>query len=213
MARGFRLIAPGVLWAASAALLAAGSLLAWWLPTVVLDWQPDHAFDQPWRWWTAAFVHWSPQHLLANLAAAAVVGAFGVMGRLPAAAALAWLAAWPLTHGLLLLRPALAPAPALAHYGGLSGVLHAGVAVAVVFLLVRGDRRQRLIAGMVFAGLWVKLLLEAPWGAPLRRSADWDIALAPIGHTTGALAGLFCVAVVLVLPAFGAHKAPASTRR
>jgi len=182
---------PGALWATSGALLAAGALIAWWLPTAWLDWQPALAFSQPWRWWTAAFVHWSEQHLAANLGAAAVVTAFGVMGRLPTSAAVTWLAAWPLTHGALLVQPALA------HYGGLSGVLHAGVAVAVLFLVVRGERRQRQIAGMVLAGLIVKLLLEAPWGEPLRHAAGWDIALAPIGHASGALAGLLCAALTL----------------
>jgi rhomboid family GlyGly-CTERM serine protease len=193
VARRLRLNDPGVAWAACAGVLAGGALLAWWWPAVVLDWQPALAFDQPWRWWTAAWVHWSLQHLLANLAAAVMVAGFGIAGRLPSSAALAWFAAWPLTHGLLLLQPALA------HYGGLSGVLHAGVAVAVVHLLARGDRRQRWVGGSVLAGLLLKLALEAPWGAPLRRSAEWDIALAPIGHATGALAGLVCGVLLLLL--------------
>jgi rhomboid family GlyGly-CTERM serine protease len=193
VARGLRLNDPGVAWAVVVGVLAGPALLAWWLPAAALDWQPARAFDQPWRWWTAAWVHWSVQHLLANLAAAGVVAGFGVAGRLPAGAALAWAAAWPLTHGLLLLQPALA------HYGGLSGVLHAGVAVAVVHMVARGDRRQRWVGACVGAGLLVKLALEAPWGEPLRRSAEWDIAVAPIGHATGALAGLACVLLMLAL--------------
>jgi len=190
----FRLTRPGTAWFAGSLLLAAGSLLAWWLPVYWLDrldWQPALAISQPWRWWTAAFVHWSAGHLAANLGAAVVVGAFGLAGRVPRACALAWLVAWPLTHGLLWLQPALL------HYGGLSGVLHAGVAVVLVFLLARGERRQRVIAAMVTAGLLVKLWLEAPWGEPLRHSAGWDIALAPIGHATGALAGALCALVML----------------
>jgi rhomboid family GlyGly-CTERM serine protease len=182
-----------VAWGACAAALIGGALLAWWLPAAVLDWQPARAFEQPWRWWTAAWVHWSVQHLVANLGAALAVAGFGIAGRMPASAALAWLVAWPLGHGLLLLQPALA------HYGGLSGVLHAGVAVAVVHMVVRGDPRQRWVGACVLAGLGVKLLLEAPWGEPLRRSAEWDIAVAPIGHATGALAGLVCVLLMLAL--------------
>jgi rhomboid family GlyGly-CTERM serine protease len=186
VARRLRLIDPGVAWAAVAGVAVGGALLAWWWPAVMLDWQPALAFEQPWRWWTAAWVHWSLQHLAANIAAALVVAGFGVAGRLPASAALAWAAAWPLTHGLLLLQPALA------HYGGLSGVLHAGVAVAVVHMVVRGEHRQRWVGACVLAGLLVKLTLEAPWGEPLRHSAGWDIALAPIGHATGAAAGFAC---------------------
>jgi rhomboid family GlyGly-CTERM serine protease len=186
VARRLRLNDPGVAWAAVAGAALGGTLLAWWWPAVALDWQPARAFEQPWRWWTAAWVHWSLQHLGANIAAALVVAGFGVAGRLPASAALAWSTAWPLTHGLLLLQPALA------HYGGLSGVLHAGVAVAVVHMVVCGDHRQRWVGACVLAGLLVKLALEAPWGEPLRHSAGWDIALAPIGHATGAAAGFVC---------------------
>jgi rhomboid family GlyGly-CTERM serine protease len=190
---------PGAAWFTGSLLLAAGALLAWWLPGAWLDWQPALAISQPWRWWTAAFVHWSAGHLAANLGAAIVVGAFGLAARVPWSFTLAWLAAWPLTHGLLWLQPRLL------HYGGLSGVLHAGVAVALVFLLARGERRQRGIAALVTAGLLVKLWLEAPWGEPLRHSAGWDIALAPIGHATGALAGALCALAAL---AAGHRKAP-----
>ena len=198
MAGRLRLKQPGGAWFACSLLLVAGALLAWWLPSDWLDWQPALAISQPWRWWTAAFVHWSAGHLAANLGAAFVVGAFGLAGRVPLGLTLAWLAAWPLTHGFLLLQPALL------RYGGLSGVLHAGVAVALVFLLARGERRQRGIAALVTVGLLVKLWLEAPWGEPLRHSAGWDIALAPIGHATGALAGLLCALAVL---AAGGRKA------
>jgi hypothetical protein len=89
----------------------------------------------------------------------------------------------------------------------LSGVLHAGLAVAVVHMVVRGEPRQRWVGGCVLAGLGVKLALEAPWGEPLRRSAEWDIALAPIGHATGAIAGLVCVLLMLALRRDrGGHK-------
>jgi rhomboid family GlyGly-CTERM serine protease len=184
VARRLRLTDPGVAWIAVAGALVSGAGVAWWWPATLLDWQPARAFDQPWRWWSAAWVHWSAQHLVANLAAAVVVAGFGAAARLPARAALAWLLAWPLTHLALLVQPALA------HYGGLSGVLHAGVAVAVLHLVARGDRAQRRVGAAVLAGLLVKLALEAPWGEPLRRSVDWDIALAPIGHAAGAVAGL-----------------------
>ncbi len=176
--------APGTAWLALTALLAGGALMAWWLPAVWLDWQPALAASEPWRWWTAAFVHWSPLHLAANLLGCALVGALGAVGRVPTRVALAWCAAWPATHIALLLQPALA------HYGGLSGVLHAGVAVAATHLLCAGHGRRRAIAAAVLAGLAVKIALEAPWGPPLRHPADWDIAIAPLAHATGAAAGV-----------------------
>jgi rhomboid family GlyGly-CTERM serine protease len=180
-------------WTRVAAALAAAALLGWWLPAPWLDWQPALALSEPWRWWSAAFVHWSPLHLGANLAGALLVGALGHAARLPPALAWAWLAAWPLTH------LALAVQPALAHYGGLSGLLHAGVAIVAVTLCWRGARRQRWIGVLLAAGLTVKLLLEAPWLGPLQRRAGWDIAIAPLAHLSGAIAGAACAALALHL--------------
>lgn len=185
MARGLRLNA----WAALAALLAAGAAAAWFLPAVWLDWQPGR-IAEAWRWWTAAFVHWSALHLGANLLGCAIVGAFGVRGRVPARAALAWLLAWPLTHAALLLQPGLL------HYGGLSGVLHAGVAVAALWIARAEHGRPQAVALAVLGGLVVKVLLERPWEGALTHPAGWDIAVAPLAHAAGALAG---AAMVLLL--------------
>ncbi len=176
---------------ALAALLAAGSILAWWAPATLLDWQPASVASEPWRAWSAAFVHWSARHLGANLGAAAAVAAFGWAARVPPRATLAWGMAWPLTHLGLLLRPELA------HYGGLSGVLHGGVAVVVWWLLASGRGSRRAIGAMVGAGLVAKLWLEQPWGPVLRQAADWDIAVAPLAHATGATAGLLCAVLTL----------------
>lgn len=165
--------------------------MVWWLPSAALDWQPDLAAAEPWRAFSAAFVHWSPLHLGANLLAAAVVGAFGAAAQLPRSAALAWLAAWPLTHLGLLLKPDLA------HYGGLSGVLHAGVAVVCLWLVLKSQGARRAVGAAVALGLLIKLASESPWGPALQRSAEFDIAVAPIAHATGTLAGLFCAAVAL----------------
>ncbi|MBK7457861.1 MAG: rhombosortase [Betaproteobacteria bacterium] len=192
---------PGQAWLALAAALAAASVLAWWAPAWVLDWQPALAAAEPWRAFSAAFVHWSPMHLGANLGAAAAVAAFGWAAKLPPRAALAWGVAWPLTHVGLLLRPELA------HYGGLSGLLHGGVAVVVLWLLVQERGRRRAIGAMVGLGLAAKLWLEQPWGPVLRPAAGWDIALAPLAHATGAAAGLLCGAVALALGVRAGHGA------
>ncbi|MDE2080466.1 MAG: rhombosortase [Burkholderiales bacterium] len=201
MAGGLRLTSwlqrPGRAWVTLAAVLALGAALAWRLPAAGLDWQPARAVAQPWRAWTAAFVHWSALHLAVNLFAAAVVGAFGHAARVPARAALAWFAAWPLTHLALALQPALTP------YGGLSGVLHAGVALVAVWLVVTGPGARRLIGAAVLAGLVTKLVLERPFGPALRAEAGWDIAVAPLAHFTGSLAGAACAAVALAW-----HRSP-----
>lgn len=185
MAGGIRL-SP---WSGVSLLLALGAVLAWPLTTASLDWQPALFTTEPWRAFSAAFVHWSGQHLLANLAGCAVLAFVGAAARLPRRAALAWLIAWPLTQIGLLMRPDLL------HFGGLSGVLHAGVAVLVVELLRRSGRDRRIGAAIAI-GLLIKLLLEQPLGAPLRQVAGWDIAIAPFSHLSGAVAGALCALAV-----------------
>ena len=140
-------------------------------------------------------MHWSERHLAGNLAAVALVAAYGWAARAPAPVAWAWFAAWPLTHLGLLLQPALA------HYGGLSGVLYSSAALRAMRAAATGGRRgrRRVVGLLMLAGLAAKLLLEAPWGDPLRHSPGWDIALAPVGHATGSIAGLLCAGLVMVL--------------
>jgi rhomboid family GlyGly-CTERM serine protease len=176
-------------WLAMTALLAAAATALWFAPRELLAWQPARALDQPWRVWSAAFVHWTPWHLVANLIGCAVVAAFGIAARVPARSTPAWLAAWPLSHA------ALAAQPALTSYGGLSGVLHAGVAIAAWQLLRHESGRRRRIGAAVMAGLLIKLLLEKPWGAPTQTVAGWDFAVAPWAHASGAIAGIVCAAL------------------
>lgn len=181
-----RWLKPWAPWCGVALLLAAGTLATAGTGTSALDWQPALAWREPWRAWTAAFVHYSALHRAANVLGLLLVAALGVAMRAPPRLALAWFAAWPLTHLGLLAEPALA------HYGGLSGVLHAGVAVAAVYLVRRGEGGQRWIGAALFAGLVLKVLGEAPWGPPLRHPAEWDIAVAPVAHACGAVAGACC---------------------
>jgi hypothetical protein len=101
-----------------------------------INWQPPLAFSEPWRSVTAAWVHLSPLHLAGNLAATAVVALLGRAAGCGRRAAVAWALAWPLTQALL-------AEPALLRYGGLSGVLHAGAAVAAVALSAPAPRRGR----------------------------------------------------------------------
>jgi rhomboid family GlyGly-CTERM serine protease len=189
-----RLFAPGRAWAALVGLWMLASAIVWLLPmtlpTPLLDWQPERASAELWRAFTAAWVHWSALHLGANLLAALVVGLFGYTARLPTRCTLAWLLAWPLTH------VALAFKPELLHYGGLSGVLHGGVAIVCAYLLSYGQGRARWIGAGVSLGLLIKLASEEPFGPAARTSAEWDIAVAPFSHLAGALAGLVAFVTV-----------------
>jgi hypothetical protein len=221
---------PGVAWAGVAGLLALGAIIVTSAMAAAgelrpgdaipgaLDWQPGLTSLQPWRPWTCAWVHWSWPHLFVNLAGAVIVARVGWRARAPLAAAVAWLLAWPLTH-LLLALPAEAPAHAadalrrLQHYGGLSGVLHAGVVVlglALAFpvagaaasaagelapLTPAQARRHRLVGAALVAGTLVKVLLEAPWDLALRPSALLGIGVAPLAHACGCAAGVIAWAV------------------
>jgi len=185
-------VAPARHWLRLCAALGALSLLAGALPTGLLDWQPGLAAAQPWRAVTAAFVHWTPLHLAANLAGCAVLGLLGWRARLGARAALAGLLALPLVQlGLLLW-------PALQRYGGLSGELHALAAIAALALLAR-QGRERLIGGAIGLGLLIKLLLEDPLGAPLRLTPGFDFPVAPFAHLSGAVAGSFAWGLTIAL--------------
>lgn len=173
-------------WPACSAALAALAVLSYSTARTTLDWQPALADDEPWRLWSAAFVHWTSEHLLANLAGCAVVGAFGWAAGVGRRDVFAWLLSWPIAHAALVLEPSLV------HYGGLSGVLHAGVAVAAVALLRQGAARRR-IGWLVLAGLAAKVLIEQWSGAaPLGESHRVE----PLAHATGALAGAGCAWLV-----------------
>ncbi len=172
-------------------LLGAASLLAWgahaqgWVDRAMIDWQPGLWAAEPWRLFTAAAVHYSPMHLGGNLLALLLVALLGTSARLPSRCTAAWLAAVPPCHLALLARPDVL------HYGGLSGILHAGVAVATAQLLAEGRRAERRIAAALCAGLIAKVIAETPWRpAGLREVAGWDIAVVPWAHASGAVAGL-----------------------
>ena len=88
--------------------------------------------------------------------------------------------------------------PELQHYGGLSGVVHAGIAALVVWVLATGrTRAQRVVGAAVALGFVAKLLSETPWGSTLRQPEGWDITVAPLVHTTGAIAGALCALVAI----------------
>jgi hypothetical protein len=87
-------------------------------------------------------------------------------------------------------------------------MLHGGVAIVSLWLLWAdgpGPARRRAVGAAVFAGLVIKLASEEPWGPALQRSAEWDIAVVPLAHASGALAGLLCAALALAWPAPGAR--------
>jgi len=179
---------PALGWVEMAVLLAGGSLIAATWDPHLLDWQPELAWQQPWRWWSAAWVHWSDGHRWANVAGTALVAALGWRVPCDRPDALAWFAAWPLTQLGLVMQPELK------HYGGLSGVLHAGVVIAALSLVQRERGLRRALGAAILLAVALKIVIEHPWQGALQRVAGWDIAIAPAAHLTGAAAGLACAA-------------------
>lgn len=163
-----------------------------------LDWQPSLWQTQPWRLWTAALVHWSGVHLLLNLLGCAALIAWGNAAGVGARQTWAWLLAWPLTQLLL------ATAPSLLRYGGLSGVLHAGVAIGAWALVWHCQGQRRMVGVLVLAGLALKLLFEEPLLAhwlglnvpKLPLAGAPGFAVASYAHFAGTVAGLFCAAAL-----------------
>jgi membrane associated rhomboid family serine protease len=131
----------GVAWVALAALLCLGAIVVTAIAAeggtplaaaplaTALDWQPALGLREPWRLWTCAWVHWSAAHLGVNVVGALVVAFVGWRARMSLAAALAWFLAWPITQVLMAALGSDRLGSAMPHYGGLSGVLHAGVIV------------------------------------------------------------------------------------
>jgi hypothetical protein len=135
-----------------------------------------------------------------------LVGALGVAARAPARSAVAWALAWPLTQLGLCVRPELL------HYGGLSGVLHAGTACLAWQLLVHERGSRRAVGALLLAALALKVTSETPWGPVLRHPAGWDIATAPFAHASGLVAGLAAAALVEALARLhGRRRRPAAT--
>ena len=143
---------------------------------MALDWQPALGLREPWRLWTCAWVHWSAAHLAVNAVGALVVAFVGWRARLSRSAALAWFLAWPTTQLLMATLGDDRLGPSMPHYGGLSGVLHAGVVVLGLTLawplaripdrLRAGAAASRLDAGFVATRASViepSRITEGPW--------------------------------------------------
>ncbi|MDE2402302.1 MAG: rhomboid family intramembrane serine protease [Burkholderiales bacterium] len=160
---------------------------------------PSQGLHQnPLNFWTCAWVHANARHLLVNLGALSLMIVLGWACQLPGTGALAWFLAWPLTHLALLLDPRLD------HYFGMSGVLHAGIAVIAVHLIVQprqphppGRISGPLIGWAVLGGVLLKCALENPTLKPLVFRSDLAMNVAPLSHLAGTLVGALVATALL----------------
>jgi rhomboid family GlyGly-CTERM serine protease len=175
-----RLSSPaGPSWLVVVALLAA--LL---LPGEALEYRRALALREPWRLFTAHFVHLGFLHALLN-GVALVLLAHLFAGRLRAGAFFGLLAVSP----ILLSAAFLLLLPDLQWYRGLSGVLHAlYFAGCVVWISDSTGRARWLPIAALVAGT-AKVLVEQPWDASFPVHEVLKIAVVPQAHLIGAIAG------------------------
>jgi rhomboid family GlyGly-CTERM serine protease len=155
-----------------------------------LQWDAANWMRQPWTLFTSALVHLSGAHLIANLLA---LGALAILGWSLGAgkpACIALLAAWPL--GTM----ALQAWPQVTQYGGLSGLVHAAVAVLWAHAAARGKAYP--LSFVLFVALVFKLLTEHAWATPLAFDPDWGFNVVYAAHLSGTLAGAACGLVAAV---------------
>jgi membrane associated rhomboid family serine protease len=157
-----------------------------------LRWQAQPGVQaHPWTLWTSSLVHLSLAHGAANLLALGAVALLGHGLRAGRAQCLALLLAWPL-HCL-----ALARWPGGVNYSGLSGLLHAAVAVlasfiAINFIVNKVSAADKAMGLLLSSGLLLKLAHERGWSQAVVFSPEWGFNVVQAAHLSGALVGATC---------------------
>ena len=165
------------------ALLALQALA----PGDALEYQRSALERQPWRLLTGHLVHINWPHASINAAA------LWIVARLYARDLSAARQAIVLAASALAISAALAWLhPAIEWYRGLSGALHGlFFAGALTWLLTERPRslRRLWMPALLFAGGWMKVVLEQPHDGSMPRS-DWlGAAVVPQAHLVGAACG------------------------
>lgn len=198
-------------WLLLCALHGVASMLLWWAhaPAVqALTWYAELWPAQPWTLWTSAWVHLNTPHLIGNQLALGALTAAGWVLRPPLAATLAWALSWPLLQLSLLWWPQVT------HAVGLSGLLHAGVAVLGLHLLLGGaSPMARPWGALLIAGIAVKLLMERGWQHPLQHDLGTELPVVQAAHLSGALWGAVLAALLGALGAWWSRRQAAGASR
>jgi rhomboid family GlyGly-CTERM serine protease len=172
-----------------AAIAVAIALLALhaFAPGDALEYQRGALARQPWRVFTGHLVHINWPHALINAAA------LWIVARLYAPDLSAARQAIALAASALAISAAFAWLyPAIEWYRGLSGALHGlFFAGAATWLLTERPRslRRLWLPVALFAGGWVKVVLEQPVTAHLPHANWLGTAIVPQAHLAGAVCG------------------------
>jgi rhomboid family GlyGly-CTERM serine protease len=142
----------------------------------------DILAGEAWRLGTGSFVHFGGSHLAWNLAVVLVAGAWAEAVA-PARVRLFWVSA-PWVVGAVL----LAGDPALARFGGLSG-LATGLVVLLALGWLRGAGPARWAGAALLVLAAAKVGAEAAGFAGFARFADPTIRGVPLAHVAGGLWG------------------------
>ena len=159
------------------------------------------AHGEAWRLASGNLVHFSATHLTANLLVLAVAGA--LLERHSPRATLALYALSALSTGCVL----LALEPALARFGGASGIASAAVTLLALQWLEEGGRRRAVGAGLL-ALLATKLLLEFGTGRSMVAGNAPGFVLVPASHAAGiaAAALLFSIRSLTLMRRTSSHR-------
>ena len=184
------------LWLSLCVLHAVASMLVWWMGERLaawMIWRADDWDDRPWSLWSSAWVHMNTQHLISNQLAVGALAAMAWVLKPGLRASLAWLLTWPVI-------PLVLPYwPHIGYYAGLSGLIHAAVAVVGVYLVAGRTTvpMARRWGGMLLLGLVTKLLIERAWHWPVVWSDNLGISVVQASHLVGAVAGMVAAFAVL----------------
>lgn len=172
-------------WATLAIAAAAGLAFAWpRLAGGLIYERADILAGQVWRLWTGHLVHYTPNHLLWDLAVF-----------LPAGAWLEWIAPRGTRWFYLLTPPAISLLlfwlePTLGRYAGLSGVA-TGLVVLLALVQLRRDSHEPPWFWLgVLALVAVKIIVESVAHTPLVVRFDAGVRTVPLAHVGGILCAL-----------------------
>jgi len=187
------------LWLSLCVCHAVASMLVWWMGERLANqfvWRSVDWLDRPWSLWTSAWVHMNTQHLISNQLAVGALTAMAWVLKPGWRASLAWVLVWPVI-------PLAMPFwPHVGYFAGLSGLIHAAVAVSGVYLVAAQVTvpKARRWGMMLLLGLALKLWLEQAWLHPVVWNEGLGMSVVQCAHLVGVLSGLLVMVVLLSWP-------------